>query len=523
MEKKPNYFIPSIGQFLFLVVFLVLSFSPAGKNMLADADTGYHIRAGDYILENLTVPKHDIFSYHSPPLPWTAHEWLSEVVMAVLHRISGLTGVVLFFSFLISLTYALLFRYMRAYRRNIVFDVLIILFALVSSQIHWLARPHIFSLLLMVVWYRILDEHQSDRGNRLYLLPLIMVLWVNLHGGYLTGFILTGVYFLGNFIVYFRSREEEKDRSFRKAKYLGYAIAACLLLSLVNPYGYRILLFPFRLVTESYIMDNVNEFLSPNFHKPMPFKYLLLAFVGILAISRKPLDFIDVVLVLLFLNMALFSARYIPLFAIVAAPVLSRQAESLLANSQENRWSSSLKKRAGRVATIDASAQGYGWPAAGVLLVVFLAAAGGIEFRFDEKIKPVAAVEFLKKEHIDGHMYDNDEFGDYLIYASYPQYEVFFDGRSDMYGAERLKEFQKFRIIGPGWEKIVEKYDIRWFFIASDSILTRYLLQRPEWRLIYSDNVANIHVKNSEEYRYLIDKYRDVKPVVRKDEGGEEK
>ena len=138
MEKNPSYFIPSIGQFLFLVVFLVLSFSPAGKNMLADADTGYHIRAGDYILENRTVPKHDIFSYHSPPLPWTAHEWLSEVVMAVLHRISGLTGVVVFFSFLISLTYAFLFRYMRVYKRNIVFDVLIILLALVSSQIHWL-------------------------------------------------------------------------------------------------------------------------------------------------------------------------------------------------------------------------------------------------------------------------------------------------------------------------------------------------------------------------------------------------
>jgi hypothetical protein len=411
---------------------------------------------------------------------------------------------------------------MRVYKRNIVFDVLIILLALVSSQIHWLARPHIFSLFLMVVWYHLLDAYQNDRDGRLYLLPLIMLLWVNLHGGYLTGFILTGVYFLGNLIRYVRSKEEEKERAFRKARYLGYAIVACLLLSLVNPYGYRILFFPFRLVMNSHIIDNVNEFLSPNFHNPMPFKYLLLAFVGILAISRKPLDFIEVVLVLLFTNMALFSARYIPLFAIVTAPVLSRQAESLLSGAPESRWASSLKKRGDRIASIDASSKGYGWPIAGVLLVVFLVAAGGIEFRFDGKIKPVAAVEFLKKEHIDGHMYDNDEFGDYLIYATYPRYKVFFDGRSDMYGTERFKEFQKFTIFGPGWEKIVEKYDIRWFFIGSDSVLTRYLLEKQEWRLIYSDNVANIHVKNSEEYRYLIDKYRDVTPVVRKDESEEE-
>jgi hypothetical protein len=522
MERKPSYVLPSIDQFLFLVVFLVLTFSAAGKNMLADADTGYHIRAGDYILETRTVPKHDIFSYHSPPLPWIAHEWLSEVVMAALHRLAGLTGVVVFFTFLVSLTYALLFRFLRVHGRNIIFDVFIILLALVSSQIHWLARPHIFSLLLMVVWYRILDEHQNNRGNRLYLLPVIMLLWVNLHGGYLTGFILTGVYFLGNVVRYFRSREEEKERAFCKAKFLGYAIVGCLLLSLANPYGYRILLFPFRLIMSSHIINNVNEFLSPNFHTPMPFKYLLLAFVGILAISKSPLDFIEVVLVLLFTNMALFSARYIPLFAIITAPVLSRQVESLLPVDPDSRWASSLKKRGGRIESIDASSKGYGWPVAGVLLVVFLIASGRIESRFDEKIKPVEAVKFLKREHIDGHMYNNDEFGDYLIYATYPRYKVFFDGRSDMYGTDRFKEFQKIMIFAPGWERIVEKYDIRWFFIGSDSVLTRYLLERPEWKLIYSDNVANIHVKDCGEYRYLIDKYRDVTPVVRKDENEKE-
>jgi hypothetical protein len=523
MERKPSCFLPSIGQFLFLIVFLVLVLSHAGKPMLGDADTGYHIRAGDYILETRTVPKHDIFSYRSPPLPWTAHEWLSEVVMAVFHRVSGLTGVVVFFSLLISLTYALLFRYIRIYQRNIVFDVLILLLVLVSSQIHWLARPHIFSLLLMVVWYHLLESYQNDRGGRLVLLPLIMLLWVNLHGGYLTGFILTGVYFLGNLLGFFRSRGEEKERAFRKAKSLGYVIVACLLVSLVNPNGYRILLFPFRLVTETYIMDNVGEFHSPNFHNPMPFKYLLLVLLGMLAISRKSVGFIEVVLVLLFTNIALYSARYIPLFAIITAPILSKQAESLLATAQESRWASSLKKRGGKIAAIDASAKGYVWPVAGVLLVVFLVAAGRIEFRFDGKIKPVAAVEFLRKEHVDGHMYNNDEFGDYLIYATYPMYKVFFDGRSDMYGSERLREFIKMSIFAPGWEKIVEKYDIRWFFIGSDTVLTRYLLERPEWRLIYSDNVANIHVKNSDEYRYLIEKYRDVTPVVRKDGNDKEK
>jgi hypothetical protein len=195
----------------------------------------------------------------------------------------------------------------------------------------------------------------------------------------------------------------------------------------------------------------------------------------------------------------------------------------MIATAPENGWISSLKKRAGRIAKIDSSAKGVGWPVAAVVMVLFLVAFGRIDFRFDEKHKPVAAVEFLMKEPIDGRMYDNDEFGDYLIYATHPRYKVFFDGRSDMYGSGRLKEFQTIAWLSPEWDNVVEKYDFRWFFVGSDSVLTRYLLARPEWKLIYSDNVANIHVKDSEEYRYLIDKYRDVTPVVRKDDIEEKK
>ncbi len=104
MNSKARYFLPSLGGTLFLAIFLTLSFN-SGLPLLADGDTGFHIRVGDFILDTLSVPKHDIFSFLTPPLPWIAHEWLSEVAMALLHRAFGLTGVVLFFIFLISLTY----------------------------------------------------------------------------------------------------------------------------------------------------------------------------------------------------------------------------------------------------------------------------------------------------------------------------------------------------------------------------------------------------------------------------------
>jgi hypothetical protein len=104
--------LPSISNLVFVAILFALVFGP-GNGLLNDGDTGYHIRAGEIILQTWRVPSQDIFSHHQPALQWTAHEWLSEVVMALVYKLSGLTGVVLFFAFLLSLTHWLLFGSLR--------------------------------------------------------------------------------------------------------------------------------------------------------------------------------------------------------------------------------------------------------------------------------------------------------------------------------------------------------------------------------------------------------------------------
>src|SRR6266702_9007942 len=113
MKFKIQLLIPTIADMLFLALLLSIAFS-TGKNLLGDCDTGYHIRAGEFILNTLTIPRHDMFSFISPPLPWTAHEWLSELIMAVVFRASGLTGIVIFFTLIISLIYYFFFRILRS-------------------------------------------------------------------------------------------------------------------------------------------------------------------------------------------------------------------------------------------------------------------------------------------------------------------------------------------------------------------------------------------------------------------------
>jgi hypothetical protein len=521
MRDKSKLLIPSLADVLFVTLFLVLSFS-AGKGLLADGDTGYHIRAGEIIIDTLSVPKYDMFSFVSPPLPWMAHEWLSEVIMAFFHRAFGLTGVVIFFSLFISFTYYLLFKIIRTYKGNIFIAALIIALVIASSQIHWLARPHIFSLFLMVILYYLLDLYQYNGKNYLYFLLPLMLLWVNLHGGFILGFIFIGIYFIGNFIKFLFSQEVERTSYKKKTRILGLTTVACLLVSLINPYSYHILLFPFKLISEKFLMDHVMEFLSPNFHESavMPFKYLLFLMIMIIAVSGKRLNFIELVLVFVFTNMALYSARYIPLFAIIAAPILTKQAELIL-KQPDGKFINFFKKRSDGIAAIDASAKGYLWPVAAVLMVAAVAAAGRIEYKFDEEKKPVAAVEFLKKVHLKGNMFNEDEIGDYIIYSAYPQYKVFTDGRSDMYGAERVKEWFKVGHFKPGWEKIIEKYNINWIIFNADSVLSRFLIEKNDWKLIYADKVANIFVKNIPENQYLINQYSNVKPIIVEDKGDE--
>jgi hypothetical protein len=502
MKGKINL-IPSIAGVIFVTLLIRWSFT--GERLLVDGDTGFHIRVGQFIIDTLSIPRHDIFSFSSPPVSWTDHEWLSDVIMAFFHGAFGLTGVVIFFCFLIASIY------IRAHNgNNIISAIIIILLVIASSQMHFLARPHIFSLLLLVVWYYLLDTYQYEDRNHLYFLPPIMLLWVNLHGAFILGPLLIGVYLFGNIVFSLTSGGAEKQQYKQKARNLALTMFACLILSLINPYSYHILLFPFEISSNKIILDNIQEFLSPNFHEPLPFKYLLFLLIAILAISRASLNIIEIVLVLLFTNMALYSMRHIPLFAIIVAPVLTRQIDLIL-DKGDGRFTRFIKKRSENIASIDACSKGYLWPLGVSLAVVIFFATGMIEYKFDEKSKPVEAVEFLKRENIPGNMFNKDEFGDYIIYAAWPEYKVFIDGR--LLPPGKALEFLKVVRIKPGMDEVFKKYDINWIMYSSNSSLSHFLLQSDDWKLIYSDGVANIFVRNTAENQGLIEKYKHTRPV----------
>lgn len=508
IKRQKSWLLPSIADVFFISVFLYLALPP-DKDLLRDGDTGYHIRAGEYILNNLSIPTTDIFSFITPTLPWTAHEWLSEVFLSLLHQLGGLTAVVIAFSFMIAASIWIFFKNIHSERNNILLSLIATIMFVAAAKMHMLARPHIFSLIILLIWYRLLDDFQYRHQNRLWALPLIMIFWVNLHGGYVIGLAIMGVYFVGNSLLLYSDKQEWETYGKVKTKSLGIVFGITFIACLANPIGYHIFLFPFKLISNKFIMDNTSEFLSPNFHELQPFKYLLLLSLIVFAYSRRKPYFTEIVLTVLFTSMSLISIRYIPLFGVIVIPILMRyiEGDSL---SAFPRLESFFQRRVNNITLADTMSKGYLWPVLSIIIVVFLAINGRITHSFNPDKKPMAALNFLRVNQIKGNMFNNDEFGDCVIYTSHQQYKVFIDGRLDMYGSDKMREYSRVMGFEPGWESILEKYKMTWIFFDTDSALARFLTVNTDWKLIYSDKVASIFVRNIPMYKTLIEKFPDV-------------
>ena len=504
MKKNLNYLVPSLGHIVFCIIFVVLIIK--GQILLGDGDTGYHIRAGEYILKNSTIPQTDIFSYHDPQLNWTAHEWLAEVIMAIVHIYMDLTGIIIFTSLILAYTFYRFFRMLSYETDNLILVWIFFFFATSCTFLHWLARPHIFSFLFLIFYYEILIRYESNEKNALLYLPLLMVFWVNLHGGYIIGLVLIGSYFFQNFLNSYSGDIDKQRNATKKTKALFFTGMTTFLATMLNPSGYKILLFPFNLIMDEYLMSHVMEFMPTNIQEQKFFKYFFFFSFAVMITTKKRPNYLEALLFILFSYIAFKSVRYTALFGIVAAPIVLRRLENYFEEYRIKPFQI-INQKGKRIGHVDKKNKGFIWPTIIVVTTVIIVLSQNIKYNFDSKKYPIEATKFLLKEQIPGNMFSSDSFGDYLIYAAYPKYKVYFDGRIDMYGAEHCKKYLKILRIENGWEDIVKDYNIGWFMIKKDSLLSMYLKEKNEWKIIYSDELTSIYVRDSENYKYLIEKY----------------
>ena len=521
--------IPSIEGIIGIVIFTIVLTD--GNRLLLDGDTGWHIRTGDYILENMEVPRVDIFSHRKYGAPWIAHEWLSDVIFAVVHRIAGLNGVVVFSAAAVALTFVLLFRLLQFYRFSILTVTAMTILAALTASLHWLARPHLFSLCLSVVWYSLLESLQNDpRSKKLYLFPILMVLWINLHGGYLFGFALLGIYGLSNLWGYILNQDSERKLYKARIAALFQIGLLCLIAAHLNPYGYRLLSFPFEIFGSTTAMNDIGEWKSPDFHRFTWFEFYLLLLIATCLMARQKFSVVEILLALFATHSSLVSQRFIPFFAILMAPVLGRRVDAFyqFAISKPTRiWflnvvQKRFRKSVENLQTLNDGLRHYEFTIA-ISVVAFLIASNDgrvvgkkiLDFQFGGANYPIAAVEFLKRNPLPGKMFNFYSYGGYLIYAFYPdpRYRVFVDGRAIVDGEDYFVEFQRVNLIAREWKEILRVYGVNWIIYPAESWLSTLVLEGSEWKLIYADPNANIFIKNIPENQSLIDKFSSVQPV----------
>ena len=524
-----DWLFPSVSDLIFLcLLFWALRY---GVQFLADGDTGWHIITGKGILDTFKVPYADPYSYTMSATPWTSHEWLAEVVFASIHRVAGLNGVVALTASVVAFTSFLLYRYLVMRGAGVFSAVFMTVIAALASSLHWLARPHIFSMPLTLATFIVLEGYQREGKNRLWLLPAIVLVWVNLHGGYILGIMMALIYSGGNLVKWLASERTDSE-SGKKAEAFTVIALLMLLAACVNPHGPAILYFPFHLVGRAFIMDNIMEWLSPDFHTDKVFEFMLLFYAAIILISKKRVDIIEGTLLLFLTHMSLYSARYIPLLALVATPIVALRASDVMMGIAErfpkegpiNKASSLLAKKSDEMALFEHRFRTHLWIYASLAACFAIVFHGGtafgrqvMDYRHSKKIFPVDAFEFAVKNGINGRMFNNDGWGGYIIYRGYPAYKVFFDGRSDMYGVPFLKEYVKVARADKGFEDVLGKYGVDWVIYDSNAALCQLLEASGNWRLVYADKTADILLKDTPQNRGLIEKYKYVRFVPKGD------
>src|SRR6266851_3843830 len=313
---------PSLSDLAFLTPILVLFWCTTGVGwLLTDSDTGWHIRAGEWILKNGRVPSTDLFSFTKAGQPWFAWEWLADVLMALVDRGFGLAGIVLVSLLVLGATSVCVYRSTLEESEHRVIAIVLTGLAMAASTIHWLARPHLVTPLFATAFCWALNRTERNQGPGVLLaLPALTILWVNLHGGFFVGIVLLITYAIG--AVAEELIHGARRNAWIRARRYVWTAAACALASLLNPYGYHLHGHVVRYLGASFYLQRISEFQSIDFHSftAAYFETLLVLAMAAAAWHLGAGRLVHVLLLLSWSHLALFSARNIPIFAVVAAP-----------------------------------------------------------------------------------------------------------------------------------------------------------------------------------------------------------
>jgi hypothetical protein len=457
------------------------------------------------MFQNGRIPVADFFSFSKPGGEWFAWEWLWDVLFSWLQKSGGMAAVLLASALVVCVSSALVYAITKSKSGNSVVSLGVAMVAMCAASFHWLARPHLFTFIFTAVFFHFLDRGTVQKRRMLVGLPLLMILWTNLHGGFVAGILIVAAYCGGEALRFLCNAGQARAAAKENAILYGEVLAGCIAATFVNPYFYKLHQHVIGYLADGYQMKHIGEFQSISFHHPLAMFFEAMLVLGILTAFWNLLrgNFTAVLLLLGWAHLALISGRNISLFAIVASPFI---AEAITA------WLSQLRNH--DVEWIRKSSASFGKLCADVevmegiprLHLVSLAAiwlAGSLLYSpaptkrfqagYDSSTFPVRAVDELQKLKLTSRIFSTDDWSGYVIYRLYPQGKVFLDGRSDYYGPVLGEEFSDIFNAKAGWEDHLRKYGVETILLPANSMLSIAMKGSNQWRCVYQDDVAVIY------------------------------
>jgi len=468
-----------------LVAIILLGLFAMAVRPVTDPDVWWHLKTGELISSTHHVPHTDPFSFTRAGQPWVNHEWLSDWLIFRIYTAVGLAGLDILFAGVLAA--ALFIVFLRSAGRPFLAGLFTICGAVASAP-SWGVRPQMISLLLASMFLWILER--TERHPRAaWWMPPIMLLWVNLHAGYVLGIALIALFALGKLCETALGSQSWQE-IVGQTRTLFFAGLACLAVVPVNPNGATLYTYPFATLRSNAMQAYIAEWFSPNFHeaKFVPFLLMLIAILVLMAISPQRVRFPQLTLFFATTWMALHAARHIPIFVLVAVPILSTLVEPLFAFRE-------LRKPSG-----SSSAQVLNYIVLCAFLIFTIVRIRTVTKSLADTERrnfPSAAVRFLQQQRLPGPLLNHYNWGGYMIWKLYPEYRVFIDGRADLYGDEFMDRFADLYYVRKAdWYEQIEKYRIQTVMLPPDAPLVGALQLRSDWRQEYADSQAVVLEKS---------------------------
>ncbi|HEX6510908.1 MAG TPA: hypothetical protein VF157_01310 [Chloroflexota bacterium] len=465
-------------------VFIVLVGALHQLRPALDPDLGWHLRSGQMILSTHAIPRTDSFSHTFAGAAWVDFEWLWETALAVVYASGGRLAAIVAVALLTAGIYWLAYATLRLRRVPPILAAFGVGFCSVNLASYADVRPGIMGALFAAEFVFVLELARA-RANWRWLLLLLPAeaLWANMHGSFILGPAICGLYAVAAAWDQLAGGQPIRHVC-RSLLPWGALCAGLVAASLANPLGTGLLRFTLSSATLTTNVDYNGEWAAPNFHQAwaMPLLVTTLAALALPLLSRRVrLSRVEMLLLVCATALVLRNSQFVTFYAVAAAPTLATMLNQLLNRPLNFGLSLPVGLLLGLI----------------LVLMGFASVQSLRPEQYDAQLAkryPVGAVSYIQQNQLGGPMWNEFDWGCYLI-SALPRLLVSIDGRTEMYGDDFFKQYYDVATGATSPGPVLDRYGINLALLQQKSAVATLLRADLGWHETYRDDITAIFVR----------------------------